>query len=258
MALVNEAARRHALLALVAAACLAGAAASDSAAPNTLSREERAQGFELLFDGLTTRGWRGLRQEKVAADRWRVEGGVLAALAPPPGEAERNDDIITLGSFSSFELRAEFRLSPGANSGIKYFLRKGATADSGQSSVGHEYQILDDAGHPDAREGIAGNRTLASLYDILPARKDKPQRPIGEWNEVRIVVRGRRVEHWLNGAKVLEFERGSDDFRRTSPRASTACGPATARRARAACCCSKHHGGGASYRSVRIRVLKPE
>jgi hypothetical protein len=256
VALVSEAARRS-VLALVAAACLGGVATSDSGAPNTLSQDERAQGFELLFDGVSTRGWRGLREERIAGDRWKVEKGVLSALAPPPGEAERNDDIITLRSISSFELRAEFRLSPGANSGIKYFLRKDAAADSGQSSVGHEYQILDDAGHPDAKAGIAGNRTLASLYDILPARADKPRRPVGEWNEAKIVVRGRHVEHWLNGAKVLEFERGSDDFKAHLATSKHKVWPGYGEEKEGRILL-QHHGGGVSYRSIRIRAQIPE
>ena len=241
-------------LTLLAAAVLLAAAGE---APNTLTAAERGQGFELLFDGTTTRGWRGLREEKIAADRWRVEGGVLTALKPPAGSQERNDDIVTLRSFSSFELRAEFRLSAGANSGIKYFLRPDASNDSGMSSVGHEYQILDDVGHPDAREGIAGNRTLASLYDILPARADKPQRPIGEWNEVRIVVRGRHVEHWLNGAKVLEFERGSADFKAHLATSKHKVWPGYGEEKEGPILL-QHHGGGTGYRNIRIRALKPE
>jgi hypothetical protein len=242
--------------ALAAAGALAAAAPADDP-PNALTPAEREQGFELLFDGATTSGWRGLRQEAIPADRWRVERGVLEALAPKPGSQERNDDIVTLRSFSSFELRAEFRLSPGANSGIKYFLRPDASNDSGMSSVGHEYQVLDDAAHPDAKQGIAGNRTLASLYDILPARADKPKRPIGAWNEVRIVVRGRRVEHWLNGAKVLEFERGSADFKSHLATSKHKVWPGYGEENEGPILL-QHHGGGTGYRSIRIRVLQAE
>ena len=245
------------LTAFTASAALAVAVLAEAQAPNTLTPDEREQGFELLFDGQTTRGFRGLRQEAIAPDRWRVEGGVLEALAPKPGTPERNDDIVTLRSFSSFELRAEFRLSKGADSGIKYFLRPDASNDSGLSSVGHEYQVLDDAGHPDAKEGIAGNRTLASLYDILPARADKPQRPIGAWNEVRIVVRGRRVEHWLNGAKVLEFERGSADFKAHLATSKHEVWPGYGEEKEGPILL-QHHGGGTGYRNIRIRALKAE
>lgn len=117
---------------------------------------------------------------------------------------------MTIAEYSSFELSMEFRLTDGANSGIKYFVTEQQPKTPG-SAKGLEYQILDDAKHPDAKLGIDGNRTLASLYDILPA-KDRKVRPIGEWNQARIVVRGKQVEHWLNGVKVLAYERGGKIF----------------------------------------------
>jgi hypothetical protein len=115
-------------------------------------------------------------------------------------------------SFSSFELKLEFKITPGANSGIKYFVDPELNKGEG-SAIGLEYQILDDDVHPDARMGRDGNRTLASLYDLIAAPENKIVHPVGEWNEARIVARGNHVEHWLNGEKVLEFERGSPEFR---------------------------------------------
>jgi hypothetical protein len=224
--------------------------------PNTLTDLDRSAGFELLFDGHTTWGWRGLKQEKIADDRWRVADGVLSAVKPPPGEPERNDDIITERDYSDFELRAEFRLSPGANSGIKYFLRTDVMADAGQSSVGLEYQLIDDAANPDARLG-QGDRTLASLYDVLGASAAKPTRPMGEWNEARIVARGKRVEHWLNGAMVLEFERGSEDFKKHVAESKHRVWPSYGEQPQGRILL-QHHGGGVSFRNVRIRELKPE
>ncbi len=229
--------------------------AATGLAVNTLSDLERAQGFALLWDGHTTRGFRGLQQDKVAGDRWRVADGVLAAVPPPAGEPERNDDIVTERAYGNFELRAEFRLSTRANSGIKYFLRTDVMADAGLSSVGLEYQIIDDAGHPDA--SVAGDRTLASLYDVLGARADKPVRPMGEWNEARIVARGKHVEHWLNGAKVLEFERGSEEFKRHVTDSKHRVWPNYGEQAEGRILL-QHHGGGVSFRNVKIRELKPE
>jgi hypothetical protein len=231
--------------------------AATGLAPNTLSDLERSQGFELLFDGHGTWGWHGLKQEKIADDRWRVADGALAAVEPPPGEPERNDDIVTERDYSGFELRADFRLSPGANSGIKYLVRTDVMADAGLSSVGLEYQIIDDASHPDARLGHAGDRTLAALYDVFPPSADKPTRPIGEWNQARIVARGKRVEHWLNGTKVLEFERGSEEFRRHVADSKHRVWPNYGEQPKGRILL-QHHGGGVSFRNVKIRELKPE
>ena len=145
-------------------------------------------------------------------------------------------------------------MSPGANSGIKYFLRPGARAIDGVSSVGYEYQLIDDA-NPDASAGENAARSLASLYDVLPAAADKAKRPIGAWNEARILVRGRHVEHWLNGAKVLEFERGSQDFRervaRSKHRVFSDYGDETE-----GPILLQHHGGGVAFRNVVIRRLE--
>ena len=127
------------------------------------------------------------------------EAGVITVC---PG-GKRLGNITSTETFSSFDLQLEFRVTPGANSGIKYLKDRGATL---------EYQILDDDKHPDAQRGIDGNRALAALYDLIPA-KNKQARPVGQWNQARIVVQGNHVEHWLNDVKVLEFERGSEAFR---------------------------------------------
>ena len=139
--------------------------------------------------------------------------GVLTVLESGGGEAEAGGDIITVDPFSSFELKLEFKITPGANSGIKYFVDPELNKGQG-SAIGLEFQILDDERHPDAKMGRDGNRTLGSLYDLIAAPEDKKINPVGEWNEARIVARGNHVEHWLNGEGVVEFERGSPEFRR--------------------------------------------
>ena len=116
-------------------------------------------------------------------------------------------------TYAAFDLKVDFRLTPGANSGIKYYVDTELNKAEG-SAIGLEFQLLDDAAHPDAKMGRDGNRTLASLYDLVPAAAGKKAKPIGEWNEARVVSNGRHVEHWLNGAKVLEYERGSEEYRR--------------------------------------------
>jgi hypothetical protein len=164
------------------------------------------------------------------------------------GLAGRED--VTDRSYSSFELEAEFRLSPKANSGIKYFVQTDLMADYGLSTVGLEYQIIDDAGHPDAVLGHGGSRSLGRLYDVLGPAADKPVKPFGEWNEARIVVRGRHVEHWLNGVKVLEFERGSPDFRAHVAEGEHRVWPGYGEW-REGPLLLQHHGGGVSFRNVK-------
>ena len=195
-------------------------AASSSLAPNTLSAREIKDGWKLLWDGKTIDGWRGAKLENFPAKGWSIQNGVLTVHAGNGNESGGGGDIITRGTYSSFELLVDFKITPGANSGIKYFVHPdldpitgtGAKAAHG-SAIGYEYQILDDLRHPDAKLGRNGDRTLASLYDLLPAAATKKPNPIGEWNTARIIVRGNHVEHWLNDEKVLEYNRDTDAFR---------------------------------------------
>ena len=166
---------------------------------NVLTDKEIEDGWSLLFDGTSTEHWRSADKPDFPEKGWQVEDGVLTILGIGGG------DIITVAQYADFELSLEFRLTPGANSGIKYVVQTG-------TSLGLEYQLLDDERHPDAKEGVGGNRTLASLYDLIPA-ENKKVRTIGEWNHARIVVQGKHVEHWLNGEKVVEYERATQMYR---------------------------------------------
>jgi len=178
--------------------------------PNTLTAEEKAEGWRLLFDGRTMAGWRGAYRDSLPDRGWEVRDGMLVVNESGGGEAAFGGDIVTLEEYGDFELRVDFMLTEGANSGIKYFVVEAEPQTPG-SAKGLEYQLLDDARHPDAKLGIAGNRTCASLYDLIPA-SGKPPLRAGDWNEARILVSGKHVEHWLNGVKVLEFERGGAEF----------------------------------------------
>ncbi len=177
---------------------------------NALTKEEKKKGWKLLFDGTTTQGWRGAYADTFPARGWEVRGGMLIVQASGGGEAAFGGDIVTVDEYSNFELKVDFRLTKGANSGIKYFVTEEQPRTPG-SAIGLEYQLLDDARHPDAPKGINGNRTLASLYDLIPAHNKKPN-PVGQWNQARILVKDKHVEHWLNGVKVLAYERGGKDF----------------------------------------------
>jgi hypothetical protein len=195
---------------MLAVLLTANAQTSGNERPNTLTPKEMKDGWKLLFDGKTMNGWRGAYMDSLPRKGWAVRDGMLIVQESGGGEASFGGDIVTTKDYSNFELRLEFKLTDGANSGIKYFVIEQQPKTPG-SAKGLEYQVLDDAKHPDAKLGINGNRTLASLYDIMPAANKKVN-PMGEWNQARILVKGRHVEHWLNGVKVLEFERGGPEF----------------------------------------------
>ncbi len=175
--------------------------------PNVLSEQEIKDGWKLLWDGKTTDGWRGARLSGFPERGWNIENGILSVLPSGGGESAHGGDIITTKKYSNYVLIVDFRITEGANSGIKYVVDP--TLNQGQgSSIGCEFQILDDQRHPDAKLGVNGNRTVASLYDLIPAR-NKRFSGVGQWNRARVVVRGAHIEHSLNGMKVLEFERGT-------------------------------------------------
>jgi len=187
---------------------------------NTLSKLEKAEGWKLLWDGRSTKGWRGAKLEAFPKKGWKIEKGVLTVLASGGGESVGGGDIVTKERYSEFELSLDFRITEGANSEIKYFCQPnldpitgtGAKSATG-SAIGLEFQILDDERHPDAKQGRNGNRTQASLYDLITASSTKRSNPIGEWNNARILASSSHIEHWLNGRKVLEYERGSTAFK---------------------------------------------
>ncbi len=179
---------------------------------NTLSHAEKLAGWKLLWDGNTTEGWRGARLEHFPEKGWSMENGVLTVLESGGAEAAHGGDIVTVDTYSAFELMLEFKITSGANSGIKYFVFP-KQPDQPGSALGLEYQILDDEKHPDAKKGMQGNRTVSSLYDLIRA-ENKSVNPPGEWNHARIVAKPNGdVEHWLNGVKVVEFNRFSQVFR---------------------------------------------
>ncbi|QJW88637.1 DUF1080 domain-containing protein [Spirosoma taeanense] len=180
--------------------------------PNTLTEKERKEGWKLLFDGKTTNGWRGAYKDKFPEKGWNVEDGMLIIQQSDGSESHSFGDIVTTGEYSDFDLTFDFKLTEGANSGLKYFVEEHTPKPKG-SAFGLEYQVLDDDKHPDAKMGRDGNRTVGSLYDLIPA-SGKKANPIGEWNTGRVVSKGKHVEHWLNGKKVVDYERGSENFRK--------------------------------------------
>ncbi len=178
---------------------------------NTISQAEAKDGWKLLWDGKTPTGWRGAKLTAFPEKGWVIENGILKVLNSTGGESTNGGDIVTIKKYKAFELRVDFRITDGANSGIKYFVDTELNKGEG-SSIGCEFQILDDQVHPDAKLGVAGNRTLGSLYDLIASPSDKFFRK-SDFNTARILVIGNKVVHYLNDKVVVEYERGSQMWR---------------------------------------------
>lgn len=222
---------------------------------NNLSPEEKRMGYRLLFDGKTTEGWRGAGKDYFPSGTWYVQNGELHVNKGKGAESQNGGDIVSQEEFSAFDLQFEFQLSDTANSGVKYFVTEKEKTTG--SAIGLEYQVLDDDKHPDAKLGSIGNRTLASLYDLIPAKKNGREKiPIGEWNRGRIVVfPDGRVEHWINGWKVLEYQRGTQYFYALVARSKFAKIPDFGMAARGHILLQEH-GTHVAYRSIKIKELK--
>ncbi len=195
---------------LLAAVMLAAGARTFADDTNSLTATEQEAGWKLLFDGKTAAGFRGVKNPDFLKAGWKIVDGELTC----PKEVKQmgkvtGGDLVTAETFTDFEFSFEWRAGVAGNSGVLYFARAGF----GQKSSGHEYQLIDDTHHPDGLKGGPIKRTGA-LYGILPPAEDKKYNMPPLWNESRIVVQGNHVEHWLNGAKVVEYTLGTPEFQR--------------------------------------------
>ncbi len=212
---------------------------------NTLSNQEKSSGWELLFDGRSFAGWRGYLMKGPPPSGWEIRDGTLRTA----GGAESGIDLITERKFTNFEFMWEWRVAPGANSGVKYFV-----TESRPSAPGHEYQLIDDEGDPWRAWRGEVHRTGA-FYDVVPPAGDKPMKPAGEWNVSRLLVAGRRVEHWLNGRKVLTYELGSPVVKKGIARSKFKDEPAFGESLPGHLLIT-YHATESAFRNLKIRELK--
>jgi hypothetical protein len=229
--------------------------------PNGLSEQEKAQGWQLAWDGKTTKGWRSAFGKEFPKAGWKIVDGEFVLPETGGEQSFGAGDIVTEQQYGAFEFQLEFKVPEGGNSGIKYFVNEAnKPLGTGKSAIGLEYQIIDDERHPDARAGRDGNRTLGSLYDLITKAKMPgglavvPR--VNEWQHARIVVRpDNHVEHWLNGIKVVEYERGSPKFKELVAVSKYASVPNFGLDKQGHILLQEH-GNAVRFRSIKIRPLK--
>ncbi|WP_394799577.1 3-keto-disaccharide hydrolase [Flavobacterium algicola] len=221
---------------------------------NQLTIDEVKNGWKLLWDGKTTEGWRGAKLDSFPENGWQIKDGVLNVLSSGGAESTAGGDIVTTELYGDFELTVDFKITSGGNSGIKYYVDTNINKGEG-SSIGLEYQILDDALHPDAKLGNQeGSRTVCSLYDLIKADASKPIHPVGEWNTAYIISKNNHVEHWINEVKVLEYERKGDAFRELVAKSKYAKWPNFGELEKGQILL-QDHGDLASFRNIKIHSL---
>ncbi len=219
---------------------------------NTLTKKELNEGWKLLFDGKTSAGWMNAKSKNFPTGGWEIKDGLLS-VNPATKGTNGGGDIVTVDKYRNFELIIDFVYSKGANSGIKYFVDTESNNGS-LASIGCEYQVLDDKNHPDAKAGINGNRTLAGLYDLITP-KNVSDNGFDKWNRALIVVRGNKVQHWLNGQLTVEYERGNDKWKElvATSKFKTSPGFGEVQEGRILI---QFHDSVVSFKNIKIREIK--
>ncbi len=240
-------------LAALALGWSAGAAVASPEA-NSLSAAERKAGWRLLFDGKTTTGWRGFNRPGMPDGGWVVRDGTLGRVRGP-GDKNAPGDIITIDEFENFELSVDYRITSGGNSGIKYLVDE-RMVKQGHSGLGFEYQVLDDQNADDASKGKDGNHAAGALYDLIAPATDKRINPAGQWNSIRLIVSGPHIEHWLNGRKVVEYNRPSPELKALIAGSKYKDIPGFGQAARGHLLL-QDHPGEVAFRNIKLRSLSP-
>ena len=223
-------------ISLLALACVTG-----SAADNKLTAAEKKDGWKLLFDGKSLKGWRSYGKPDGPKQGWEVEGGVLKCVANGHG-----GDIVSTEQFTDFDLEWDWKIPAKANNGIKYLVN-----EKRPGAPGHEYQMIDDS----IKDGMPAKRSTASFYDVLAPDAAKPLKPVGEWNHSRVLIKGNHVEHWLNGKKVLEYELGSPEVKAAIAQSKFKKFPGFGEKITGPILLTEHHDE-ASFKNIKIKELK--
>lgn len=244
------------LIAMLAFACTKQAAQQEEtvaeAAPNTLTEEEKAAGWELLFDGSTLNGWKRYNSDTIGP-LWSVKEGAILCDGSGLGEGSGNmgGSLMTTKTFGNFELVVEWKITPGGNSGILYHVIEGPQYKH-DYETGPEYQVMDDAGWKGGE--LTPAQKVGSNYDMFEAPDTKKVMPVGEWNTSRIVYNNGHVEHYLNGEKTVEFEEGSDDYNQRYQKSKWV-GYPDWNKSKVGAISLQDHGAPVYYRSIKIRSL---
>ncbi len=203
------------------------------------------QEWHVLFDGKSTDAFRGYRRDSFPSKCWVVENGSLKTVVGC-NEADRVD-LVTKKKYQNFELELEWRVAPGGNSGIIYLVSE---EEDQTWKTGPEMQVLDDQKHADGKNP---KTSAGSVFDLI-APTDKTLRPVGQYNQARILVRNGQVDHWLNGKRILEYDLGSDIFKSLVAQSKFKDFPRFARN-KEGYVALQHHGDEVWYRNIRIREL---
>lgn len=244
--------KRSAILTVLVITAILCGCTSKNQPDNTLSAKEIKEGWKLLFDGNTSRGWMNAVTKNFPETGWEIKDGTLSTNPALKGE-HGGGDIVTAGKFRDFELSVDFNYKPGANSGIKYFID--TERDSGiYRSIGCEYQILDDNLHPDAKAGLSGNHKLACLYDLMPPVNVKDNGP-DAWNNARIIVKGNHVQHLLNGQITVDYYRGSPEWKEAVSKSKFKDVPGFGETVEGRILLQEH-GDAVAFKNIKIREIR--
>jgi len=223
-----------------------------AAAPNTLTEEEKAAGWQLLFDGATLDGWKRFNSDTIGP-LWSVKDGAIMCDGSGLGEGsgKMGGSLMTKKNYGNFELSFDWKISPGGNSGVLYHVVEGAQYKH-DYETGPEYQVMDDAGWTDGALNPA--QKVGSNYDMFEAPENKKVMPVGEWNTSRIVYNNGHVEHYLNGEKTVEFEEGSEEYNKRYQNSKWV-GYPDWNKSKTGAISLQDHGAPVYYRSIKVREL---